>query len=349
MTAAQQGRVRAGGVPDQQRAESCGSEFAALVKVVAAGGLLRPRRLRYAVLILVDLLALIGVWAAVWFVGRTWWSLFLAVPAALFTTRLAFFGHDVSHRQVARTARVNKVLALCLGDVVTGFSSRWWAGKHARHHANPNLVGADPDVAPGALIWTKEQAGARRGWFGVWTARHQAGLFFPLLLLEAVNLRVAGLQAVRRPRELVLQVAHLVGYLGGLLLVLGPGRAVVFVVVHQGLVGLHLGVAFVPGHTGMPMPPTGSRWEFLPKQVLTTRNVTGGAAIDWLLGGLNHQIEHHLFPSMPRPNLRRAGSVVRAHCAEVGLPYASESLMDSLVLTIRHLREVGTPHESKPV
>jgi fatty acid desaturase len=255
----------------------------------------------------------------------------------------------VSHRQVARTARVNKLLALCLGDVATGFSSRWWVVKHARHHANPNLVGADPDVDPGALIWTSEQAAARRGRFGVWTARHQAGLFFPLLLLEAVNLRVAGLRAVRRPRELVLQLSHLVGYLGGLLLILGPGRAAVFVAVHQGLVGLHLGVAFVPGHTGMPMPPVGSRWDFLRKQVLTTRNVAGGAAIDWLLGGLNHQIEHHLFPSMPRANLRRAGSVVRAHCANVGLPYASESLMRSLVLAVRHLREVGTSQDSGSV
>jgi fatty acid desaturase len=333
---------------DRQRAASSGTEFAALRKVVVARGLLRPRRLRYTVLLLVDLAAFIGVWAAVWAVGKTWWALFLAAPAALFTTRLAFFGHDVSHRQVARTARVNRALALCLGDVVTGFSSRWWATKHALHHANPNLVGEDPDVAPGVVIWTKEQAGERRGRFGVWAARHQAELLFPLLLLEALNLRVAGLRAVRRPRELVLQLAHLLAYLGGLLFILGPGRAAVFVAAHQALVGLHLGIAFVPGHTGMPMPPNGSRWDFLRKQVLTTRNVSGGVTTDWLLGGLNHQIEHHLFPSMPRPNLRRAGAVVRAHCADVGLPYASESLTDSLVLALRNLREVGTPHD-KPV
>jgi len=332
--------------PGPDRSVRTGSDFAALVQGVLTRGLLRPRRLRYAALILVDLAAYTGAWAAVWILGRTWWALLPAVPAALFTTRLAFLGHDVSHRQVARTARVNNALALCLGDLVTGFSSRWWAGKHARHHANPNLVGADPDVAPGALIRTKEQAGARRGRFGVWTTRHQAGLLFPPLLLEAVNLRVAGFQAVRRPRELVLQLAHLFGYLGGLVIVLGPGRAAVFIAAHQALVGLHLGVAFVPGHTGMPMPPEGARWDFLRKRGVTTRNVNGGAAIDWFLGGLNHQIEHHLFPSMPRANLRSAGPLVRAHCANLGLPYAGESLKDCLVVTIRHLREVGTPHDS---
>src|SRR5581483_6613758 len=290
----------------------------------------------------------VGVWEAVWLLGHTWWSVLLAVPAALFTTRLAFFGHDVSHRQVARTARVNDVLALCLGDLVTGFSSRWWAGKHARHHANPNLVGDDPDVAPGALIWTGGQARDRRSGFGVWAARNQANLLFPLLLLEALNIRVAGLQAVRRPRDLVLQLTHVVVYLGGLLLVLGPGRTAVFVAVHQALVGLHLGVAFVPGHTGMAMPPEGSRWDFLRKQVLTTRNVTGGVVTTWFLGGLNHQIEHHLFPNMPRANLRRAASLVRSHCAGLGLPYATESLGECLVLTVRHLRVVGSGHGPAP-
>ena len=320
-----------------------GSDFSALLQAARARGLMRPRRLHYAALLSVDFAVYVGVWAAVWFLGKTWWALFLAVPAALFTTRLAFFGHDVSHRQVARTARVNNALAWCLGDLVTGFSSRWWADKHAKHHGNPNVVGDDPDVDPGAVLWTKEQAGARRSRFGVWWARHQAELLFPMLLGEAINLRIAGLQAVRRPRDLVLQLAHLIIYVGGLVLVLGPGRAAVFIAAHQAMVGVHLGVAFVPGHTGMPMPPSGSRWDFLRKQVLTTRNVRGGGAISWLLGGLNHQIEHHLFPSMPRANLRRASVLVRAHCADVGLPYASESLTRSMVLACRHLREVGTP------
>ncbi|HEY2832643.1 MAG TPA: acyl-CoA desaturase [Sporichthyaceae bacterium] len=336
-----------GTVPGPEQATRRGSDFTALLQTARARGLLRPRRLRYAASLAVDLAVYVGVWVVVWLLGETWWALFLAVPAALFTTRLAFFGHDVSHRQVARTARMNNVLAWCMGDLVTGFSSRWWADKHAKHHGNPNLVGEDPDVDPGALIWTKEQAGARRGGrFGVWTARYQAELLFPLLLLEAINLRVTGLQAVRRPRELVLQVTHLIVYLGGLLLVLGPGRAAVFIAIHQALVGLHLGVAFVPGHTGMPMPPTNSRWDFLRKQVLTTRNVRGGAATHWFMGGLNHQIEHHLFPSMPRSNLRSAGALVRAHCAEVGVPYASDSLKESMVLAMRYLREVGTPHDS---
>jgi Fatty acid desaturase len=96
------------------------------------------------------------------------------------------------------------------------------------------------------------------------------------------------------------------------------------------------------------MPPPGSRWDFMRKQVLTTRNVRGGPFVDWFLDGLNYQIEHHLFPSMPRPNLRHAQGVVRAHCARIGLPYTEESLTSSLRITVRHLQRVGLPMPPAP-
>ena len=62
-----------------------------------------------------------------------------------------------------------------------------------------------------------------------------------------------------------------------------------------------------------------------------------------MLGGLNYQIEHHLFPTMPRPNLRSAQPLVRAFCQEHGLPYTEASLLGSYAQAIRHLHAVGTP------
>ncbi|MGQ0629820.1 MAG: fatty acid desaturase family protein [Sporichthyaceae bacterium] len=311
------------------------------MRAVRERGHLRPCRLRYAVVIAVDLLAFCGIWAAVYAIGATWWALFLAVPAAVFTTRLMFLGHDVGHQQVARTSKINGVLQLLFGDLLSGLGSRWWIDKHSRHHANPNEVGRDPDVAPGALAWTTEQAAARRSRIGAWAARYQASLFFPMLLLEAVNLKVASFRGARSVRDRTLLLLHAGAYVGGLVLVLGPGRAAVFAVIHHALVGLHLGTAFAPNHKGMPMPEPGSRQDFLRKQVLTSRNVHGGRAVDWFLGGLNYQIEHHLFPSMPRPHLRHVQPMVRAHCANLELPYASESLQASLGLTIRHIHAAG--------
>ena len=75
--------------------------------------------------------------------------------------------------------------------------------------------------------------------------------------------------------------------------------------------------------------------------MLTARNVRGGWLTDFALGGLNYQIEHHLFPSMPRPNLRRAQALVAAFCADRGVPYARTSVLGSYGQALRHLDAVG--------
>jgi fatty acid desaturase len=125
---------------------------------------------------------------------------------------------------------------------------------------------------------------------------------------------------------------------------MSPGKALAFAALHQALFGLHLGLAFAPNHKGMEMPdPKGERWGHLRRQVLTSRNIRGGPLTDWFLGGLNYQIEHHLFPSMPRPNLRLAQPLVRAHCQDVGIPYVETGLVDSYRQALRHLHEVGEP------
>jgi fatty acid desaturase len=127
------------------------------------------------------------------------------------------------------------------------------------------------------------------------------------------------------------------------LLVLSPLRALVFVIVQQGLLGLYLGCAFAPNHKGMPVLSEHDELDFLRRQVLTSRNVRGGRLVDWVLGGLNYQIEHHLFPSLPRPSLRHAQPLVRAFCLEHGLPYCQRTLLGSYTEALRHLHTVGAP------
>jgi len=144
--------------------------------------------------------------------------------------------------------------------------------------------------------------------------------------------------------EAVLLVTHVAAYATLLLTSLSLGQALAFAAVHQALLGLHLGLAFAPNHKGMEMPaPDGERWGHLRRQVLTSRNVRGDALTDWFLGGLNYQIEHHLFPSMPRPHLRLAQPTVRAYCREMGIPYTETGLVDSYRQALRHMHEVGAP------
>ena len=111
------------------------------------------------------------------------------------------------------------------------------------------------------------------------------------------------------------------------LVLLPPGKAVAFFGVQMAVFGLCLGGSFAPSHKGMPIVPPTAKIDFLRRQVLTSRNVRGSILVDFLMGGLDYQIEHHLFPSMPRPNLKRAQPIVRAYCAEHGVPYAEVGLL----------------------
>jgi fatty acid desaturase len=168
-------------------------------------------------------------------------------------------------------------------------------------------------------------------------------------VLEGLNLHGAGLLALKdRPAaarwwEGSLLIVHLVAYVTVLLVVLGPVQALAFAAVQQGVFGFYMGCSFAPNHKGMPIFRAGEEPDYLRRQVLTSRNVRGGRIVDFALGGLNYQIEHHLFPSMPRPNLRRAQHLVRDYCRERGVLYTETSLAASYGLSLRHLNAVATP------
>ncbi|RZS45098.1 fatty acid desaturase [Herbihabitans rhizosphaerae] len=324
-----------------------GSDFAELSRWVKRSGLLRRRYGYYAARIAANVVLLgVGVTAFV-LLGESWWQLFTAAFLAIVLTQFAFIGHDAGHQQIFRSRKANDGVGY-VHSALVGISYGWWVGKHNQHHANPNHEDDDPDIDIPALAFSREQAVTRHG-VRRWVARHQAVLFFPLLLMEAVMLRVASVQAVLRrevkamPVEAALLTAHLAGYLTALFLVLSPWQAVLFIVVHQGLMGVYLGCSFAPNHKGMPILPSEVKLDYLRKQVLTSRNVTGGKWVDFLLGGLNYQIEHHLFPNMPRPNLRRAQAVVREFCGRHDIPYTQCGLIRSYAMVLRHLHEVGAP------
>ncbi|MER5405986.1 acyl-CoA desaturase [Streptomyces sp. NPDC002769] len=329
--------------------QSPGSGFAPLLRVVRNQGLLERRRGWYALTITVNALFLAAIVTGVILLGNTWWTTLLAAPLAVFSARTAFIGHDAGHSQITADRTTGRVIGLIHGNLLLGMSYGWWNDKHNRHHANPNHIDKDPDVVADVLVFTGEQAKERAG-FRRWLTRNQAWLFFPLTLLEGVALKVHGFRDLRRqtPREraveALLLVTHVVAYATLLLTSMSLGKALAFAALHQALFGLHLGMAFAPNHKGMEMPdPDGERWGHLQRQVLTSRNIRGAVLTDWFLGGLNYQIEHHLFPSMPRPHLRRAQPLVRAHCRELGIPYAETGLVDSYRQALRHMYEVGEP------
>jgi fatty acid desaturase len=328
------------------RTTTAGSDFAVLSRRINGEGLMRRRPAYYIARLSVVTLMFLGGWTAFFALGSSWWQMITAAFLAVTFAQVGLVAHDLAHRQVFRTKRPSEVAGRLAGNLGIGMSYGWWMDKHTRHHNNPNHDDLDPDVSPEVLIWATESALGRHGLAGFIT-RHQAALFFPLLTLLAADLKVSSIKALRnrtvkhRGLETALLILHGVGYLSALLIVLSPVQAIAFLLVHQALFGVYLGMTFAPNHKGMPHP-TGDE-DYLRKQVLTSRNIHGGWLTDAALGGLNYQIEHHLFPAMPSANLRRAQPIVQAYCAEIGVAYEQTSLITSYRHALQYLHQVGAP------
>jgi fatty acid desaturase len=330
-----------------------GSAYAELSRDIRSAGLLARRPGYYSWKIALT----VGLWLAggVAFVliGDSWWQLVVAACFGVIFTQLGFLGHDAGHRQIFSSRSGNYVLGVIFANVMVGLSYGWWVDKHNRHHAHPNDAAKDPDVGAGALIFTAGQAHASRG-LARRLYRFQAYLFFPLLLLEAINLRVAsGRYLVSadnryRNREALLLGVHVAVYLSAVFFVLSPVTAIAFIAVHQGIFGVYLGCSFAPNHKGMPELSAADDADYLRRQVLTSRNVRGHWLTDAALGGLNYQIEHHLFPSMPRPNLRHAQRLVRNFCDGHDVSYLETSLIRSYAQALHHLDTIGRTTRACP-
>ncbi|MCC9309013.1 acyl-CoA desaturase [Kitasatospora sp. RB6PN24] len=331
---------------------SGGSDFAQLSRRMAAEGLLDRRPVYYTVRCGLVLAAFGGGWWALFALGDTWLQLLVAAGMALVFAQIGLLSHDLAHRQVFERHRHSEIGGRLAANLLMGMSYGWWMSKHTRHHANPNHEERDPDVSPDIVVWSRRQASRASG-LARFVGRRQAYLFFPLLLLEGLNLSYNSFRALRSPSmkrpylEGTLLVAHFAAYFGLVFAALPPGKALAFIGVHQALLGLHLGCVFAPNHKGMLMVTPEMKLDFLRRQVLTSRNVRGGALtgvlVDTFMGGLNYQIEHHLFPNMPTPALRRAAQLTKDFCAEKDIPYYETGLVRSYREILTHLHRTGEP------
>ena len=329
--------------------------FSSLLQEARAAGLMERRTGYYWAKILLTILALAVGWTALVVVGNSWAALAIAAFLGIAFTQTVFIGHDAGHRQIFSTRRSNRLLGLTVGNLLTGLSFGWWVPKHGAHHSFPNQEDRDPDIAAGVIVFTAAHTRQRRG-FSAWAARHQASLFFPLLFLEAISLHVASVRALRERRanrsasvEGILLLIHFALYFTVIFEVLSPLRAVAFIAVQQGIFGLYLGCSFAPNHKGMAIIGRDSSMAFAERQIVTARNVNGGRLVTFMLGGLDYQIEHHLFPSMPRPNLGRVQPLVRIFCASNGFPYAEDNLLGSYRQALHHLSVIGSGHGQDPI
>ena len=192
----------------------------------------------------------------------------------------------------------------------------------------------DPDVDIPLLAFEEKQALEKRG-FARSVVKYQAALIFPLSLLQAISMLHSSIEflAAKKAKSTLVEAlmicAHFALYFGLLFSVLEPLQALLFIAVHRGLFGTYMVSIFAPNHKAMPLLERDSKVDFLRRQVLTSRNVIAHPITDFWYGGLNYQIEHHLFPRLPRNKLREAQPIIRGFCLDHSIAYHETSVFQS--------------------
>ncbi|MFD3742179.1 fatty acid desaturase family protein [Streptomyces sp. NPDC058629] len=330
-------------------ADSPTASFDEVTKVVRRAGLMEPQPVYYALKIAANLLLLAAGWTVFALVGDSWWQLATAAFLALCFGQTDLVGHDAGHRQIFRTRKGSDVIGYIHGNLLTGVSFGWWVGHHTKHHNYPNHLSLDPDITRRQVIFDSKHRTKKTGAVARFIVRHQAWMFYVVIMMEGLRMHLSGYIAARMGvikrhvvADLGLLTLHLAAYFTAVFLVLPPGKAVAFIVVHQALFGFYMGLLFAPNHKGLPVRDgEAEELDWLTRQVVTSRNIRPNRVTDFFYGGLNYQIEHHLFPSMPRRNLRRSQPLIKEYLVSHGMPYAEVSLMRSYLDVSDYLGEVG--------
>lgn len=339
------------------------TSFHEILQQVRDAGLLKKRPGFYLMRLGVISVLALGIWtlsgyiAALTMTHDAWIIAAFAAVAMLgvLSAQYGFIAHEASHRQVFQNNKANDSLGLVLANLFAGLSYGFWLSKHNKHHQRPNQIGQDPDIAIRVLSFTTESKSQKRGierWFS-----DRQGYLFPLLLLfTGFDLLLDSLAALGRKNKplrmrivefSMMLVRQFVPYIV-LSIMFGPFWAIALWVTMMMSFGLFMGAAFAPNHKGMPLVAKDANLDFFSRQVLTSRNIKGSWISDNLMGGLNYQVEHHLFPSMARPYLRKAHELVSEYCRKNDITLVEMNFLASYKVIIKHLNKVGLSNDADP-
>jgi len=319
--------------------------YAELKRIIESHGLLKTQPLFYWYKILAAFLMFVSAWVIFFVADQNWIKLLDAVYLAFATTQLSFLAHDAGHRQIFSSSRRNDIFGL-ISVLLVGGSYFWWVDTHNKHHSKPNQTPHDPAIDYTILAFSHEDAVRKTGIYR-FIVRYQAWLFGPLMCLYPISIRVDSIRFFLRNRypfrlaETILMATHFLLYFFILFTNLSFWSAISFVLIHGALYGLYITSVFVPNHMGMQILEPSSDLDFLRHQVVTARNIKGPRFLDFWFGGLNYQIEHHLFPKMARNRLRKAGKIVEDFCRQKSIDYYETSFFRSYLEILRYLRGVS--------
>ncbi|KAM6961006.1 acyl-CoA Delta-4 desaturase-like [Aplochiton taeniatus] len=323
-------------------------DFRTLRDDVEKKGLLQARPLFFCLhlghIVLLEALA----WMLLWLWGTSWsLTLLCAVLQATAQSQAGWLQHDFGHLSVFKKSKWNHLVHKFVIGHLKGASANWWNHRHFQHHAKPNIFSKDPDVNMLNVFVLGDSQPVE---FGIKKIKHmpynhQHKYFFligpPLLIPVYFHIQIVQTMLSRRDwvdlawcmtfyLRFLYSYVPFYGFFGALALIL-------FVRILES----HWFV-WVTQMNHLPMDiDHDSHQDWLSMQLSATCNVEQSAFNDWFSGHLNFQIEHHLFPTMPRHNYHLVAPQVRTLCEKHGIHYQEKTLMQGFVDVVRSLRKSG--------
>lgn len=328
--------------------------YVTLRRQVTEAGLL-DRQYGYYAFKIATTFAMLFLAVALLFLFSSFWLHLLAVLCiAFFLMQVGLLGHDAGHQAIFKSGKWNDRFGHVFLTLLVGLAYSYWVDRHNKHHANPNDE-EDPDFPVFAL--SEDMMNRKKG-IRKFIARRQHLLFFVYTGYFLFELCKSGLTFNIRLKnssakwaELFLLGIHAALFVVAPFLLFSWWKAIIIVIGVRFLWGVYFGSVVASNHKGMKVMEGGEQLGFVERQILTTRNVQNGIITDYVYGGLNNQLEHHLFPTMPRNNLRKCKPFVKKFCAGSNLEYSEESVLGSFMAILCELKRValsGRNHSALP-
>lgn len=329
-------------------------DYIELKKELEVKGLLNYTPLYYFFIFLINILVLVACFVVVFYFNNWLATILMSIPVAFIGMQFGYLGHDAGHRSISKNEFLNEVIGHFSHSLFVGLSFSYWKFVHNQHHAEPNHPELDPDTRedkPFSL--TKLKVNQRKGLARVIT-RYQSYFLLPAFLLLIFTKRIKSLRHILAGRkytvvDITFIIIHILLFFIVIPYFIGFLKAIVLYLLISMQTGVYFGFAFIPNHVGMAILTGNEKMSFIEKQVLTSRNIKSGWFLNFISGGLNYQIEHHLFPRISRKHLPKAKAVVKEFCIRKNLSYKDSSLAEAWKEVFAYLDDIGKSARRFPI
>lgn len=309
-------------------------------------GLLSRTPAFYISIFIVVCILIFLIFSLIFYFNKWYVTVPASVALAMVGMQLGFFGHDAGHYSIAKNRLLNDSIGHISHSFFLGLSFSYWRDNHNKHHSDPNHQDMDPDIRDSSpFSLTEKKAKHSRGITRFMT-KHQAFLLLPAFLGLGFSKKYLSLKWLVQNKKLfsldfLIFLLHLafffligpyfIGYLQAFLLYL----------IMSMVIGFYFGFVFITNHIGMTVLSGNEEMSYLEKQVVTSRDIKGSGFLDFMSGGLNYQIEHHLFPHLSRKHLPKIKPLVKEFCIKKGISYSDATLKDAWKEVFAYINEMG--------